>query len=139
MGYIQRLEDLSSRYRLTAIYAFGSRGKDISAAIYDDKKLPSISFSDIDIAILPEVGVQLTLRLKVRFTFEIEDIFSVTRGDLIILPEVDPFLAVQAIRGDRIYCRDTYRADEYELYILRRAGDLIPLEKERIKLIMGGA
>lgn len=68
-----------------------------------------------------------------------EDIFNVTRGDLILLPEVDPFLAVQAIRGDRICCRDTHRADEYELYILRRAGDLIPLEKERIELIMGRA
>ena len=139
MSYIQRLEDLSSRYRLTAIYAFGSRVKDISVAVYDDKALPPFSLSDIDIAILPEVGVRLTLRQKVRFTFEMEDIFSVTRGDLIILPEVDPFLAVQAIRGDRIYCRDTHRADEYELYILRRAGDLIPLEKERIELIMGNA
>lgn len=62
MSYIQRLEDLSSRYRLTAIYAFGSRAKDISMAVYDDKAPPPISLSDIDIAILPEVGVQLTLR-----------------------------------------------------------------------------
>ena len=29
---------------------------------------------------------------------------------------------------------DEYEADEYELYILRRAGDLAPLEKERISL-----
>ena len=139
MSYRQRLEDLSSRYRLTAVYVFGSRVKDISAAIYDEKTLPPTSLSDIDIAILPEVRERLTLRQKVRFTFEMEDIFGVTRGDLIILPEVDPFLAVQAIRGDRIYCRDAHRADEYELYILRRAGDLIPLEKERIELIMGRA
>ena len=139
MNYWKLLEDLSSKYRLTAIYAFGSRVKDISKAVYGGTTLPLSSHSDIDIAILPEAGERLTLRQKVRFTIEIEDLFAVTRCDLIILPEVDPFLAVQVIRGDRIYCHDPLRADEYELYILRRAGDLIPLEKERIELIMGRA
>lgn len=57
--------------------------------------------------------------------------------DLIVLPEADPFLAANIIRGERLYCSDAYLADEYELYILRRAGDLIPLERERIALIMG--
>jgi len=56
--------------------------------------------------------------------------------DVVVIPEVDPFLAANIIRGERIYCRDKYSADEYELYILRRAGDLIPLERERISLIM---
>ncbi len=54
-----------------------------------------------------------------------------------VLPEVDPFLAANIIRGERIYCIDEYEADEYDLYILRRAGDLAPLEHERIALIMG--
>ena len=56
--------------------------------------------------------------------------------DLIIILEADPFLAANIIRGERIYCRDEYEADEYDLYILRRAGDLIPFERERIALIM---
>jgi predicted nucleotidyltransferase len=133
----QRIENLSGRYRLTAIYAFGSRIKDISAAVYEGKMLPSSSLSDMDIAVLPDVNQRLTLRQKVRLTFEFEDIFGVASCDLVNLPEADPFLAVQIIRGDRIYCGDTHRADEYELYVLRRAGDLILLEKERIELIMG--
>ena len=53
------------------------------------------------------------------------------------LSEADPFLAANIIRGERIFSKDTYLADEYDLYILRRAGDLIPLERERINLIMG--
>ena len=32
-------------------------------------------------------------------------------------------------------CRDDYLDDEYELYILRRAGDLAPMERERLSLI----
>jgi hypothetical protein len=68
-----------------------------------------------------------------------EDLFSVARVDLLNIPEVDPFLAANIIRGERLYCRDEYEGDEYELYILRRAGDLAPFEKERIALIMEGA
>jgi hypothetical protein len=67
----------------------------------------------------------------------LEDLFSINRVDLVVIPEVDPFLAANIIRGERIYCIDEYEADEYDLYILRRAGDLIPLERERIALIMG--
>ncbi len=67
----------------------------------------------------------------------LEDLFSVNRVDLVSLSEADPFLAANIIRGERIFSKDTYLADEYDLYILRRAGDLIPLERERIDLIMG--
>ena len=54
-----------------------------------------------------------------------------------VIQEADPFLAANIIRGERIYSRDEYQADEYDLYILRRAGDLAPLERERIAIIMG--
>ena len=67
---------------------------------------------------------------------ELEDLFSVKRVDLVIIPEADPFLAANIIRGERIFCQDDYRADEYDLYILRRAGDLAPLERERQSIIM---
>lgn len=66
----------------------------------------------------------------------LEDFLFVSRVDLVVIPEVDPFLAANIIRGERLYCKDAYEADEYDLYILRRAGDLIPLERERILLIM---
>jgi len=66
---------------------------------------------------------------------EIEDLLGVGRVDLVILSEADPFLSANIVRGERIFCRDPYAADEYELYILRRAGDLAPLEKERLSLI----
>ena len=52
-----------------------------------------------------------------------------------LLSEADPFLSANIVRGERLFCRDPYAADEYELYILRRAGDLAPLEKERLGLI----
>jgi hypothetical protein len=66
----------------------------------------------------------------------LEDFLGVSRVDLVSLPEADPFLAANIIRGERLCARDTYLADEYDLYILRRAGDLAPLERERMALIL---
>ena len=67
----------------------------------------------------------------------LEDLFLVSRVDLVIITETDPFLAANIIRGERLFSRNAYLADEYDLYVLRRAGDLVPLERERIALIMG--
>jgi hypothetical protein len=55
---------------------------------------------------------------------------------VVCLQEADPFLAANVVRGERLYARDEYEADEYDLYVLRRAGDLAPLERERIALIL---
>ena len=106
--------------------------------VYHELKSDSLveSNADIDIAVLPDFRNLLSAREKVEIVLELEDLFGVSRVDLVILPEADPFLAVNAIRGVRIYCNDDHRADEYELYVLRRAGDLIPLERERISIIM---
>jgi hypothetical protein len=67
----------------------------------------------------------------------LEDLFGVARVDLVILREADPFLAANIVRGERLYALDPYAADEYDLYVLRRAGDLAPLERERMALILG--
>jgi hypothetical protein len=56
--------------------------------------------------------------------------------DLVVLGEADPFVAAEVIRGERLYAHDEYTADEYDLYVLRRAGDLAPLERERIALVL---
>lgn len=130
------LARVSGRYRLSVFYAFGSRAPEVAAFIRQKSDRLAKSDRDVDIAILPDIQVVLSAREKVEITLELEELFGVSRVDLVILPEADPFLAANAIRGERIYCEDEHRADEYELFILRRAGDLIPLERERIRLIM---
>lgn len=127
---------LSKRYRLSAFYAFGSRSKEAAAFINQKSDRFVKSDRDVDIAVLPDVHVVLSAREKVEITLDLEELFGVSRVDLVVLPEADPFLAANAIRGERIYCRDDYVADEYELFVLRRAGDLIPLERERIEMIL---
>ena len=52
--------------------------------------------------------------------------------------DLDAFLALAAIRGNLLYCADSVEQAEYELYVLRRAGDLAPLERERQEIIFDG-
>jgi hypothetical protein len=56
---------------------------------------------------------------------------------LVFLGEANPFVAAEIIRGERLFASDSHEADEYELYVLRRAGDLALLERERIARVLG--
>ncbi len=53
-----------------------------------------------------------------------------------VLAEADPFLSLEIIRGELLYTNDPDRQARHELYILRRAGDLMPFKKERMRMIM---
>ncbi len=91
--------------------------------------------SDLDIAALPVGGKRLSVREKVEIASELESMFGVSRVDLVLFNQADPFLSANIIRGERLFCADVLAADEYELYVLRRAGDLAPLERERLSLL----
>jgi predicted nucleotidyltransferase len=122
---------------LAALYAFGSKAKDAKDFIQGRISNIPIESSDIDIGVRPMPPKTLTVKEKINLAIELEDLFGCRRVDLVVIPDADPFLAANIIRGERLYVRDEDDADEYELYILRRAGDLAPLERERIALILG--
>jgi hypothetical protein len=66
----------------------------------------------------------LAVAVKVGLAQKLEELFQVPRVDLVILDEADPFLAAEIIRGELLYAADGRIADEYEIFVLRRAGDL---------------
>jgi hypothetical protein len=59
------------------------------------------------------------------------------RVDLIVLNEADPFVAAEVIRGERVFIGNNRRADEYEPYGPRRAGDLSPLGRGANGMVLG--
>ena len=130
----QSIEQLCQENQIRLMYVFGSRAMEALALINGEKKALSNTSSDVDIAVLTEA--RLTAAQKVRLTLALEKIFSVEHIDLIALAEADPFLAANIIRAECLYALDPYEADEYELYVLRRAGDLAEFERERIALIL---
>lgn len=133
-----RLSETARNFDLDIVYAFGSHAQEALKWLADEQFFFSISSpSDLDIGVKPTVKRTLSIKDKVRLAMALEDLFCVSRVDLVNLNEADPFLAVNVIRGERLFSRNAHLADEYDLYVLRRAGDLIPFERERIALIMG--
>jgi predicted nucleotidyltransferase len=131
---LEQVEQVCQNFRVKAFYVFGSRCADMLHFLRDETfQLPS-SQSDLDIGVLTHSP--FSVEAKVKLTLALEDIFGIPNVDLFVLQEVDAFLAANIIRGDRIYAEDSYLADEYELFVLRRAGDLVEFERQRMALIL---
>ncbi len=135
----EKLSELAGAYRLADIYAFGSRAAEISLLIWENKAMQDISSADVDIGVRPKQGLRLSLRDTVNLTLELEDLFEANRVDLVLLPDSEPFLALDIIRGELLYTEDPVDQAYFELFVLRRAGDLLPFKRERIDRILQGA
>ena len=132
-----RLEALCHQHQVAALYAFGSRSAEARERLAGSTSSSLSGPADVDIGARPRHGVRWDVESKVRLAQALEDLFCCRRVDLVVLPEADPFLAVEIIRGERVFVDDEHEADEYDLYVLRRAGDLVPLERERVALVLG--
>jgi predicted nucleotidyltransferase len=132
----EKLREIADRYRIDLVYSFGSRSPEVKDFLSGLGELTKNSTSDVDIGVKASPRpAAMSVREKVKLANELEELLGVGSVDLVILSEADPFLAANVVRGERIFCRDPHLADEYELYILRRAGDLAPLELERLSMI----
>jgi predicted nucleotidyltransferase len=108
--------------RILALYLFGSRGR------HEETER-----SDVD------VGVLFRQEESLRELLLLEDALERRLGrpvDLIDTGRASAFLALDVIRGERVFCADPDRCDEFELYVMRRAGDLAPFERERRRLLL---
>ena len=130
-----QLKEICRRYQVDILYAFGSRSQEVKNYLDGHGDINKTLSSDVDIGVKIAKDHHLSVRAKVTLAIELEDLLGVNRVDLVVLGEADPFVAANVIRGERLYCRDEYEADEHDLYILRRAGDCAHLERERMDLI----
>jgi predicted nucleotidyltransferase len=105
-----------------ALYVFGSRAAGTPR--------PD---SDFDLGVLYRTGQSLEATL--RFQQELEEATR-QKIDLVDVGRAPAFLALEVIRGERIFCREPTEADRFELYVLRRAGDLWPFERQRQALLL---
>ncbi len=133
-----QIADLCQSFDLALMYVFGSQ----ATAVYEwavlGKPLALQPGHDVDVGVKPLPDRQLTPWQKVALAQAFEDLLNVDRVDLVSLDEADPFLALNIVRGERLYAADSYVADEYDLYVMRRAGDLAPFERARMKAILEG-
>ena len=112
-----------SRPEIRAIYLFGSQSRGIAR--------PESDF---------DLGVLYAARQPLETTLLIEQELERAIGrkvDLVDAARARAFLALDIVRGERIFCREPTETDRFELYVLRRAGDLLPFERQRQALILG--
>jgi len=132
----QKLSDICRKYNIRDLYVFGSRAAEISAMVCNRPVTRRQPDSDVDIGVLPASINEWRPEKKVDLAIELEDLFEVSRVDLVFLPEADPFVAVDIIRGELLFTCDPDQQARYELFVLRRAGDLLPFKKSRTRMIL---
>jgi predicted nucleotidyltransferase len=130
------LKALARQYDLIAIYAFGSRAGEIAAFISGKANTADNPASDVDIGFLQARGQHLSMRDRMALTRDLEDALHADQVDLVPLSEANPFLALEIVRGELLYSAKPDEEAEYQLFILRQAGDLAPFQKERMRLIL---
>lgn len=140
---LKSFQELAIRFGARDVYVFGSRADEIATRLAgantDPPEVPGgLPAADVDIAVIPTDPHAWDPERRVDFTIAMEDLLGVHRVDLVVLPEADPFLALDAIRGELVYTADPDAQARHELYILRRAADLAPFKRERIRMILEG-
>lgn len=133
------LAELAEDFELADVYVFGSREADFVQGVGARSDGPPAVEPDLDVGVRPVRGRRLSARRRAELVVALEDLFDIPRVDLVIVPEAPPYLALAVISGELLYCRDTTDQAEYELYVLRRAGDLAPFEHERRAYILDDA
>lgn len=128
--------DLCRSSGLIAVFAFGSRGNEIQQRLTGSDPTIENPASDLDLGVLAARDDDLDVRRVVDFACAIEGLFGVPRADIVDLRKAPPYLALDAIRGERIFCTDDFEASTFELFVLRRAGDLAYHERERRRMLL---
>jgi len=110
---------------IAAVYLFGSRaddglrllkggevdatGSDLDVGVWFGSAGPSRSLADVQVAL--------------------EDVFAPLRVDLVPLDRVDALFQFRAIDRHRVFAADHHAADQFELIVMRRAAELLPIQR----------
>jgi predicted nucleotidyltransferase len=120
------LDQLCRDHGVLAVYLFGSRADDGLRLLRGDEVSPE--GSDLDLGVVfrnPSINFDRLASLQVGF----EDVFAPLRVDLVPLNRVDALFQFAAVDGHRVVATDVDAADDYELRIMNRAADLLPIQR----------
>jgi predicted nucleotidyltransferase len=122
------LEQACRSHGVAAVYLFGSRGDEglhVLAGGTADR-----AGSDLDVGLFfdtaaPDVNDLAELQVAM------EDVFAPIRVDLVPLHRVDALFQFHAIDRHRVYTpEDAREVDRWELVVMRRAAELLPIQRE---------
>jgi predicted nucleotidyltransferase len=126
-GRQENLDQLCREHGILAVYLFGSRADDGLQLLRGEDA--SRKGSDLDVGIVFHGPLENSRILSV-LQLEIEDIFEPLRIDLVPLQRVDALFQFNAIDGHRVAVTDSHLANEYELVVMNRAAELLPIQRQ---------
>ncbi|MEW6741334.1 MAG: nucleotidyltransferase domain-containing protein [Planctomycetota bacterium] len=129
------LENLAQHHEVLVIYLFGSRARDGERALGGCEV--ERNGSDLDVGVLLKHAPSDLFLAYGGLQADLEELFRPLRVDLVLLHEADAFLQEAAIKGIEIFCADPHRRDLYELEIMRRVGDLLPIQRQLERVLYG--
>lgn len=123
---LPELEQVVRDFDLLAVYLFGSRAEDGLARL--EGRPVGSGGSDLDLGVVFR-DFELPVARLGALQVALEEIFAPLRIDLVPLQHLDALFQFQAIDGHRVTASDALAADYYELEVMRRAADLLPIER----------
>ena len=130
-----KIAEFAQRYGIQLIYAFGSRALEVYSRI--NGKEFEVDFPDSDLDLGFKSRKSLTVEEKVNLSIFFEDLFDISKVDVVSLPEVPVFLALEIVQGELLYAEDEEFEAEYQLYIMRLAAELFYFQRQREALVLG--
>lgn len=122
----KQLERICREFDLLAVYLFGSQAD--AGVAYLDGVEPVRNHSDLDVGVVfrdPNFDPRRLTVLQVA----LEELLAPFRVDVVPLQRVDALFQFEAVDGHRVAAPDEEAADRYELVVMRRAAELLPIER----------
>ncbi len=126
MSRRDQLERVCCEHGILAVYLFGSRADD-GLRLLCSEEVPHEG-SDIDVGIVFPDGAPSLDKLVAAET-ALAEVFAPLRADVVALQRVDSLFQADAIDGHRVFALDDYAADSYELLVMRKAAELVPIQR----------
>ncbi len=130
----QELRRICDEFGILVVYLFGSRADDGLRLLAGENV--ERAGSDLDVGVVfttPELGVWKLASVQVA----LEKLFAPLRVDLVPLQRVDAVFQFHAVDGHRVMATDATAADRYELVVMRRAAELVPIQRQLERAIFG--
>jgi len=132
-----RLVELCRQHGMLAVYLLGSRAEDGLKTLAGETM--AREGSDLDIGVvLDEHRPSDHLKLA-RLQIALEELFVPLRVDLVPLDQVDALFQFAALDGHRVAVIDVMQADRWELAVMRRAAELLPIQRSIERDLFGVA
>lgn len=117
------IQQLASRYGLTAVYLFGSRAEE-GRRFLEGVPPGRSEASDLDIAVVFATLPTDAVHLYGELFRDLGALFGPFEVDLVFFHETSPLFRYEIIRGVRVFAADAAAADDAEESVMREAADL---------------